>query len=289
MGSRERPEPHPRGGEEPPRLVPVAPALVGRGHPGRLLRELRPAGARCARHGARGRADAAALVGRVVRAADRGLPAGGLRLPALQRRGPVPARDRRARRVVRLGLDAPRDPGPAPRAAARVGGSARRHGQRRLLRGSRPAPRLVQLLAHGRRGRRRPRALHRGVHARLGAGRPGPRHAQVDRQRGLAADADRQARRRRRALVGAGHRLARRRARRRRDPAARGGRLPQGPQHVSLPARQPRGFRSGAGAAPRAAHGSGPRLRRPPRRAPGAPARRLGRRLQAVEGQPAGL
>ena len=75
--------------------------------------------------------------------------------------------------------------------------------------------------------------------ARLRGGRPGPQDEQVRGQRDRAAEGIRFARRRDPAPVGRIHRLLGRAVDLRRDPQARGRRLPPHPQHAALPAGQP--------------------------------------------------
>ena len=133
-------------------------------------------------------------------------------------------------------------------------GSTHSHGAARLARrrqhatfpadlyleGSRPAPRLVPLVAADRRAcSNGARAVQGAAHARLRRRRPGPQDEQVARQRH---------RRRRRSRDKLGAEILRlwvaatdysgELADRRRDPEARRRSLPAHPQHAALPARQ---------------------------------------------------
>lgn len=100
----------------------------------------------------------------------------------------------------------------------------------------RPAPRLVPFLAADRLHALWPAALQGPADARLRSGRPGPQDEQVRGQRDRAAEGIRFARRRDPAPVGRIHRLLGRAVDLRRDPQARGRRLPPHPQHAALPA-----------------------------------------------------
>ena len=219
--------------------------------------------ARAARDRARGGRHPRAWLRRLVRAAGRALPAARLPLPELRRGRALPQGDRHPRRVVRFWLHAPGGAGHPPGAARGLGA---RGGRRTcgLLRGPRPASRLVQLVPHGERWHHRPRSVHRRADPRMGARFPGLRDAQVERELPRAPGSCGQVRRGDRALVGARDRLEERRARRGRDPAAGGRRLPQGTEHVPVPAREPRRFRPGRWASRRPAHARGPCVRPPP-------------------------
>ena len=111
----------------------------------------------------------------------------GFACPQCGAAGPVPQGDRHPRRVVRLGLDPSRRARDAP--GARRGLDARARGRRpgRLLRGSRPASRLVQLLADGgRRAHARARPYTDVLTHGWVLDARGPGDAQVARQRDLA-------------------------------------------------------------------------------------------------------
>ena len=151
---------HPQHDRGPPRLVHLAPAAVGRAHPRLLLPGLRR-GASCTPTLARRVADLfeteSADAWYEREAADL-LPAG-LRLPAVRRR---PSSTRRRTSSTSGSTPAPRTP---PCSARRPGPAL---AGRRLPRGQRPAPRLVPLLAAHRRGHARARAPYRaGGHPRL--------------------------------------------------------------------------------------------------------------------------
>jgi hypothetical protein len=114
----------------------------------------------------------------------------------------------------------------------------------------RPASRLVPVVAAHRLRHRRPRALQGAADPRLRGRRQGPQDEQVERQRHRAAEGDGHSygadilR-----LWVASYRLLGRAHDLRRNPEARGGRLPPHPQHAALPARQPVRFRPAAHAA----------------------------------------
>ena len=128
--------------------------------------------------------------------------------------------------VLDFDPDTSRSPAPTPR--------------RPLRRGRRPAPRLVHVLAALLHRHAQPRALQRGRHLRLDPRRKGPRPLQIPRQLHRPRRHHGPARRRHRPPLGRLRRLPRRRSRqpapaqapRRRD-------LPQAPQHLPLPPRQP--------------------------------------------------
>ena len=142
---------HPQHDRDPPRLVHLAPAPVGRADPGLLLQGLRrgPAARRSSsRHVADGlRAGDAPTPGTPARRSSCCRPASPA--PSAAARSST-KETRHPRRLVRLRLVARRRARPAARPAL---------ARRRLPRGQRPAPRLVPLVAADRRRDARPRAL----------------------------------------------------------------------------------------------------------------------------------
>ena len=208
---------HRRDGREPARVGHLAAAPLGladhpavrdagrraRGHvpverrSGRTEEVLRPRRSSLPRRGRR----------RLVRAARDRLRAarGG---PARLRARRLPGRDGHHGRLVRLGRLAHGRAALGPVARARPPGG-RAPGEP-LHRGTRPAPRLVPVVAaHLRRALRR-RALRRRHHARLRRGRPGAQDVQIARQRRRPAGPHQEVRRRHRAPVGCQPRLPRR-------------------------------------------------------------------------------
>ncbi len=117
---------------------------------------------------------------------------------------------------------------------------------RSVSRRRRSASRLVPLFPAVRRRAARPCALSRRCHQWLDARRAGASHVQVARQRGRSGRHLQAPGRGGRPPVGGLGGLPRRRARLGKPGAARGGKLPQDPQHLPLPARQPRRLRSPA-------------------------------------------
>ena len=166
---------------EPARLVHLAPARLGRADPGARLHGVRrvDAHARAGRAAARRLRDARRR--RLVRAADRGVPARRARRADV-RRHDVRARARHPRRLVRFGLE--------PRGRARRAARADLAG-RHVPRGHRPVPRLVPVVAAGRPRHARARAVSRSPHPRLRRRRAGPQDVEVGRQRRRAAAGDR--------------------------------------------------------------------------------------------------
>ena len=156
-------EPHPRHDRGAPRLVPVAPARLGRADPGVSLHEMREGSARRRGYGARGRDLRARGLERLVRAAGGRAAAARTRRPARCGGRDVREAARHRRRLVRVG----RVVGGGGRGQAGAGG---REG-RPLPRRRGPAPRLVPLVAADRGGDARPGALQGGADARLGARR----------------------------------------------------------------------------------------------------------------------
>ena len=227
---------HPQHDRAPARLVPVAPAHLGRAHRGLLLREVRRAAGLPGAHAAGGR--------RVREGGHRGLVPprpgalhAGREVRQLRRRR-LPARAGHPRRLVGLGR------------LLGGGGRARQEqpgpGQP-LPGGLRPAPRLVPLVAPHLHGHPRQGALRGRAHPRLRPRRPGARHVEERGQRGGAGGDHQEVRRRHPAALGGRQRLPRRRAGLRPDPRRPGRGLPQDPQHRALGAREPGRLRPGPG------------------------------------------
>ena len=110
------------------------------------------------------------------------------------------------------------------------------------------------------RGRGHPRApaVPRGAHPRLRGRRRRAQDVEVHREHRRAGRRHREARRRGPAALGGGRGLHGGHPALRRDPRPAGGGVPAGPQHLPLPAREPRRLRPGAGRGPgRRAHGPG--------------------------------
>jgi hypothetical protein len=228
---------------EPPRLVRLAPAQLGRAdallHP-QGNRRTAPAHAGTA--GSRGEARRSGRHRGLVRARpDRTL---GRRRRALQQDRP------HARRLVRFGRDARLRAEAPPRTRASCRSVSRRLG---------PASRLVPVVAADRLRDRRPRALRCAADPRLRRRRQRPQDEQVERQRRLAAEGDGPVRRRHPAAVGGDHRLFGRAHDLGRNPETRGGRLSPHSKYFEIPARQPVGLRSqGARTAGRGLAGNRP-------------------------------
>ena len=171
---------HRRHDRQPPGLVHLAPARVGRADPGDGLHEVRHAGADQGA-GRQGRGGVRRLWRRrVVRAPGRGVHPRGHDLRVVRRQG-VRARRQHPRRLVRFGFQ-PRGGAALPRGSSLAGGH--------LPRRQRPAPRLVPQLAAGGRRHARPRAVQPGADARLRDGRARPQDVQVARQHRGAAGRD---------------------------------------------------------------------------------------------------
>ena len=242
LGAGAGPQPDPRHGREPARLVRLAPARLGRAD-----RAVRRQGER--RGAARSRGGRAHRRG--LRAGGRGCLVHG-RSGALPRPRPRSGRLRAGhghrRGLVRFRLD--------PRHGARA---ARRPAVARLAlsRGLRPAPRLVPELAPGELRHPRPGALRGGADARLRGRCRGAQDVEVARQRHLAARPDQDRRRRHPAPLDRAHRLQRGRAHRPGDPRRPGRRLPAAAQQPALSARQPRRLQRGRAGAARADAGAG--------------------------------
>ena len=113
------------------------------------------------------------------------------------------------------------------------------------LEGSRPAPRLVPVVAAGKLRHPRPRAVRRRAHPRLHARRERPQNVEVDRQHRRAAKGDRAIRRRHPAAVGLRDRLCRRPAHRSGNPQKHHRDLPQAAQLDPLDARHAASFQAG--------------------------------------------
>ena len=163
-----------------------------------------------------------------------------------RRREEVPQAHRHARRVVRLGRDAPdRDGRPRRRSKTRMGS----HSQWTRLPGgplSRrlgPASRLVPFVAARLVHAERRAAVQGAADARLRRRRRRQEDVEVEGQRRRAAEGGRHARRRDPAAVGRGDRLLGRALHLRRDPEARRRKLSPHPQHAALPAREHVRFR----------------------------------------------
>ena len=186
--------PHRRHAGQPPRLVHLPPA-----HLGRAYRPVCPQGERRAAptnpgpDGAGGAAHGAARYRRLVRPGPRGTAGrGGDRL----RQG-----DRYPRRVVRFRRH------PRLRTApARGAAGARRH----VPGGLGPAPRLVPVLPADQHRQLWPGALQGGAHPRLHRGQRRPQDVKIHRQCDRTQCRDERPGRRHPAPVGSGHRLSRR-------------------------------------------------------------------------------
>ncbi len=157
-----------------------------------------------------------------------------------RRREALPQAHRHARRVVRLGLDAPDRDGRARGAHEATRLPFRRHRVpgRPLPRGLGPAPRLVPLVAARLLHAERRAALPRPPDARLRRRRRRQEDVEVEGQRRGAAEGVRHARRRHPPAVGGRDRLLGRPQHLRRDPQAQRRGLPAHPQHAALPARE---------------------------------------------------
>ena len=195
LGAGARPQPHPRHDRDPPRLVRLAPARLGRADRGVRAQGDRRGAARPRG----GRADGAA------RSRRRVPTRGGLRDPqeflgnGLCRRRLREGR-RHPRCLVRQRLHPRHRAGAAAR--AEMAGLA-------LPRGLRPASRLVPLLAAGELRHARPRTLRRRADPRLRGRRRRPQDVQVAGQRRLADRPDEDPRCRHPAPVGGQRRLHR--------------------------------------------------------------------------------
>ena len=217
------PEPHPRHDRGAPRLVPVAPARVGRPDPGVPLHRVREGSARRQGYRARGRHLRARGLERLV-LAPRGRAAAGACADVLVRRPAVRQAERHRRRLVRIGRVVGGGGGGQAGAGGREG--------RPLPGGGGPAPRLVPLVAADVGSDARPGAVQGGPDARLGArrarqavfqvrhreGARGGREGYLRRSRGL----DGEERRRAAAAVDGGLRLPGRRRLLRHDPGQLG-------------------------------------------------------------------
>ena len=174
---------------------------------------------------------------RLVHPAGRGAAAARRGLPAV-RRHVVPQGGRHPRRLVRVGLEPPRR---ARRAELRPGRLAGVHVPGRL----RPAPRLVPVVDPDRRRHARARAPFETVltHGFV-VDDKGEKMSKSVGNDDLGRQGDRAVRRRRPAALRRQHGLRRRRPdeRARHQGDVRG--VPQDPQHVPLPAGQPRGLRA---------------------------------------------
>ena len=221
-----------RDDRQPSRLDALAAAHVGRaaavlrrqGH-GRAAS--RHAGAARARRGEGG-----ARRHRIVVRVD----ARGLR----RRSRALPQAHRHARRLVRLGLDAP-DRAGRPRGREdprRLACEGHRVPGRPLPRRLRPASRLVPFVVAGLVHAQRRAAVQGAAHARLHRRRRRPQDVEVEGQRRRAAEGVGYARRRGPAAVGRRDRLLGRPLDLRRDPEARRRELSPHPQHAALPARE---------------------------------------------------
>jgi hypothetical protein len=122
--------------------------------------------------------------------------------------------------------------------------SRRRPARGRLPRGTRPAPRLVPVLAADVRRPLRRRAVPDRHHTRLLPGRLGTQDVEVARQRGRAAGPHQAVRGRHPPPVGLLPGLPRRHADLRGDPRALRGGLPEDPEHGALPDLEPLRLRS---------------------------------------------
>ena len=155
---------------------------------------------------------------------------------------------RHARRVVRFRRDVRDGAGRAGRPqdahglAFAANGLSGRSLSRRLGPASRLVPFVAARIVHGQRRA----AVQGAADARLCRRRRRQEDVEVEGQRRRAAEGVRHARRGNPAPVGRRHRLFGRIVDFRRDPEARGGKLPPHPQHAALPAREHRRFRSGA-------------------------------------------
>ena len=219
--------PRPAGSddEDPPGLVRLAPAQLGRADP-----VLPAQGNRRSRIRAR-RTDRA---GRPARREGRHRSLVQARCRRTARRRGRPVRQDEATRSTSGSI-------PAPRTGSVLRGSHAAELDlpgRPLSRRLRPASRLVPVLAAHRLRHRRPRAVQGAADARLRGRRQGPQDVQVQGQRHRAAAGFRHDGRRHPAPVDGVHRLLRRADDFRRNPQARRRRLSPHPQHAALPAGQ---------------------------------------------------
>ena len=174
MDSRVGARPHLQHGDQPARLVHLAPARLGRADPGARLHVVRRSHPDDGDRRAGGGGVRAVQRGRLVRAADRGIPARRVspaRRAAARRSsasatfstsGSIPARA--TRRCCRA----------TPELDLAVG---------HVPRGQRPASRLVPELAARGAGDARPAAVPRGADARLPDRPRRPQDVEVGRQR----------------------------------------------------------------------------------------------------------
>ena len=187
-------EPHREHGGRPPRLVHLAPALVGRAHPRVQVRQVRQHGGhrRDVRRGDRPvlpRGRRRVVHARAVRVPAARREVRDVRLIRARAREGHPRRVVGERRVAHLRAEAPRGRGPA---------LPGRHVPGRL----RPAPRLVPVVASHQHGRLRRAAVQVRHALRLHGGRAGAQDVEVARQRRGPGRGHGEVRRRRAAPVG---------------------------------------------------------------------------------------
>ena len=222
---------------EPPRLVHLAPARLGRADRRVPLRGVRTSPARPETHRPRGGTLREGRGRRLVRPGRVGTAPAGNGVPGVRRDG-VRQGDRHPRRLVRLGR--------LLRLRLRGEGEPGRP-RRPLPRGLRPAPRLVPLLAPRRRGNARRPAVPRGADARVRRRRQGRGDAQVEGERDRPGGDHQEARRGAAAPLGRGRGLPGRHPAVEGHPRPADGGVPEDPQHDPLPSGELERLRPGAG------------------------------------------